>query len=845
MNIKHLGFSDLPALLRRPHTWLVLLMLFHLFANIWWLWMDNHAIRTDEETHMIMARDYYNALFPQVGDRSLRARIAALTQIRVSPGNPVHPPVLHIAGAVLVRIIGYSVDRLAFVNTLMFLFAILGVYLLARLLLAPGEAVFAAAVFSFTPLIYTSSRYFMTDFASMALVVWIMYAMLRSDYFHNTRWAAVFALFNGLAILTRTTAVLYYILPAVLIYALGAWALFERGAGWRLNQYKCMRLGLNTIAILLISAVIAAPWYIAYGEQFYHHWMKPHQDGAGAPLAIFQFERPEIERPSVPSDSPSQQRPAPARQATARQAPETIGQEEPEEQAAATAPPGVEQAPGRWRLLLRRRIPWIRYPVFVINNGVFLPMFIMGFLGLLVCMMHPRFRKRLAAWLLICWLLGSYYMLTIVLSFATPRYAMQALPALALLSTFPILMLAKSRVRRVLQFVFLGLLLFQYGNLTVRAYGPISNFKIPVYLDRHFQHVYDDHGLYVYKSIIHASSAYGRMQAPMKENYKDRLFFAMLKAEQERPFYGIEANYARCNIRGMILDEQHFWLDGAHGNPFRRRDIPPELEPYRNFRHYGWSREIETLLPTFHFVDYVAYTTEGISSETEQEWLRLFEAHGFELIERFHEERFGMVPARYFGLVARKPTKAIPVVHSEQDIQALPLMELYRLRYSAAFRRLTPALQGAVQTHLQQLFRRAGRPAAVSESVYFISASVEHKQDDWYALDMVFYTDKVIPRHYHLIFQGIMSAEHMARHFNRPDGKQGVFTFSREPMPITLFWPAQNYVVATVPLHMQRIPYRLRFGFISEHSGVWGNTMDMGEVDFGTVPHSTNNDPAP
>ncbi len=157
-----------------PRLWLLLLMCFHLCVNIWWLQEDNHAIRTDEETHMLMARDYYKALFPQTGDRSLGARLAAVSRIRTDVGNPVHPPLLHIAGAVLARIIGYSVNRMAFVNTLAFLTAIAGVYLITRRFLEEKEAFFATLVFSLTPLIYVSSRYFMTDFLSMALVVWVM-----------------------------------------------------------------------------------------------------------------------------------------------------------------------------------------------------------------------------------------------------------------------------------------------------------------------------------------------------------------------------------------------------------------------------------------------------------------------------------------------------------------------------------------------------------------------------------------------------------------------------------------------------------------------------------------------
>ena len=201
---------------------------------------------------------------------------------------------------------------------------------------------------------------------------------------------------------------------------------------------------------------------------------------------------------------------------------------------------------------------------------------------------------------------------------------------------------------------------FQYGNLTVHAYGDTAELKIAVYPDRKFQDIYDDHGLYVYKPVLHGSFSYGCMQAPMKENFKDRLFFAMLRTEQERPYHGIEANYMRLNMRGMTLDEEHFWLDSPVSRPFLRKDIPPELAPYRNLRSCGWGRDLESILPALGLVDYIVYTTEAITPAQERAWLDALVARGYEQVERFHEERYGMIPARDFGLLARKVTESLP-----------------------------------------------------------------------------------------------------------------------------------------------------------------------------------------
>ncbi len=807
-----------------PRGWLLLLLCFHLCANIWWLRADNHAISTDEETHMIMARDYYKALFPHVGDQGLGARLAALGRIKADVGNPVHPPLLHIAGALLARVLGYGVDRMAFANTLAFLAAIIGVYLLTRLFLEEKEAFFAALVFSLTPMVYASSRYFMTDFLSMALVVWVMYALLKSNWFADTKWAALFGLMNGLALMTRTMAVLYYFLPSLLVFGAAVIFLFKRKEGaWRFNQMGLAKLALNSLIVIIITLALCSPWYVAHGEQFYRHWMKPQKGGAGSPIAILAYDKTEREEEPALSKKDKKEKGI-VEDATAH------GESDEEPESGAETPAG--RAGEGWRLRLNRQVGWIRYPVFVINNAVFLPMFLMCLLGMGVVLASSRFRGRFAAWALLSWLLGSYVLLTLVLNFGTPRYTMQALPALAVLSALPVLALPEGTLHRGAQVLYLLVLVFQYGNLTVHAYGHFADARLPVILDKKYQAVYNDPGLFLYKPILHASSAYGQMQAPMKENFKDRLFFSMLKAEQERPFYGIEAPYARLNIRGMILDEEHFWLDGNGGNPFRRNDIPPELAPYRNFRHYGWGKDMESILPVIGLVDYVAYTTEDIAAEKDREWQRILEEKGFEIIDRFHEPRFGMVKAKDFVLAARKPERPLPPADTEEHIWKLSLEQLYQVRYSGLFPRLAPDLQQSLTSRMNALFEDVGTPIPLNESVEFRGASTSRNRDKGYLLSFILYIRKPVTINYRMLFRGIVEPQFMASHFNASNNQAGLFRWNFDPTPAPRQWPENEFVILRFPMDVPPIPYHLSFAFYTADEGVWGDAVDLGIIDF-------------
>lgn len=828
---------------------LCLLLLFHLFVNIWWLWSDNHAISTDEETHMLMARDYYKALFPPVGDKGLKARLSALLRIRADIGNPVHPPLLHILGAMAARLLGYSVDHMAFVNTLVFLASIVGVFLIATGFLTKKMALFAAFVFSFTPMIYCGSRYFMTDFLSMALVIWIIYALWRSDGFQNIAWSVAFGILSGFALLARTTVVLYFFFPSLLIAAAGLSKLVQRSSnGWHFSQIRLARLISNAVLVALSIFVIASPWYIVHGGDFYRHWMKPDKGGAGAPLAIVRYENPQPVTTRVPQASPipspgnvekqNERKENNTSTTTAeRTQPAQRTQTNSSEEAAVTpkeTTPEQKSSPYRWRFLPRRQIEWIRYPVFVINNAVFLPMFLMSMAGIILAIVLSRFRQTYMAWILFVWLFGSYVLLTYVLTFGTPRYAMQALPALVIFSVLPIALLPEGRWQTGGMLAYTLILIFQFGNLTVHPYGPIAEAKLPILLDKRYQEIYDDPGLYFYKPILHASSAYGRMQAPVQDNFKDRIFFAMLKAERERPFYGIEAPYARLNMRGMILDEEHFWLDVHGPNPFRRKDIPPELAPYRNFRHYGWGKNIEEIRPTLSVVDYVVYTTEGISPKEEQAWQQELQSRNFELIERFYEPRYGQVPACHYAVMVRNPQKPLPKANSVKEFQKLTTDELYQLRYSAHYATLTPDLQQALVNLIRARFEKSGKRVSLNDAIDFYGASVHHDYDNWYTLYLIMRAKKFIPINYKLVIRGTVSEDSVVAG-NLPRGKVGVYTWSFNPTPCLPLWPQDEFVLLRFPLEVAPIPYGISFGFFLPKEGKWGEAVNIGKIDFGKL----------
>ncbi|NLN92992.1 MAG: hypothetical protein GX130_06785 [Candidatus Hydrogenedens sp.] len=819
--------SSTPFSFRLEHLALILLLLFHLFMNLWWLRLDNHGIQSDEELHMLSSRAYHEALFPVSEKHSFAERLNRAWYMETPAQSPVHPPLLPLTGALAVALFGHSLDAMAFCNTLFFLVMLVGIYRLARAFLSPREALYAVAVVSFTPMIYTASRYFMTDYLSMTLCVWALAVLVYGRNFLRTRSALLFGLINGLALLARITSPVYYFFPALFFFIQG----IKDSRGERKALF---RLLMNGCLAVLLTLAVAAPWYISHGNRFYSYWTDSDLiRKTGIPLAWQRESREEISDATAEAPAPeksvvsekSDTLPKVTSPASAPDVAATPSQSAPSEEAKEVVPDPSD----KW--VFRPGIPWARYPVMIINNGLFLPMFIMSVVGLCCAVLFPRFRNHAVPRALFLWVFGSWLLLTLLFSFATPRYALQLLPALALFSALPLFMLRRRKITIFLQILYLSVLLFQYGNLTVVAYGGAASRFVPLSPDPDMMVFYDDEGLYWYKDELHGSYAYSGMGAPVAQSYKDRIFLAMLKEEQERPYSGIEANYVRVNMRGMGLEELHYRPEQpGRPNPWRRKDIPEELQPWRAFRHFGWSHEPEEIRPMLLFAEYIVYTTELLAPGEEERWLRLFMEEGFELVERFHDKRHGMVGDKYFGLLARHVDEPLPSITEETDFNALEPMDLYRLRHSKAWEGLKASLQQSLLRGLNGFFQGMGRPRSVHEKLSYAGCGVSREEEELYLLHLIFRTQGVITQDLRVVVQGQVDARTMATVFGNDTGKGGLFRWPAQPSPVSSLWPENEHVIVRVPLRAKAASYQMTLSFLDRNREPWGQPLQLGVI---------------
>ncbi len=795
------------------------LLAFHVIVNLWWLAQDNHPIRTDEESHMLAARQYYDVLFLTHHDSMFQKLIAVSN---IPPSQPAHPPLLHILGALAMALLGYGPDVMTGVNTIAFLFTLFGCLLLFRRFLDPWESLYAVFVVSFTPIVCCSSRYFMTDVLSLTFVVWALYALLRSDYLLRTGWSFAFALLNGFAILARTTSPVYYLVPCLFAAALGLLSSLPLPNNRNTFQRPLRAYLLNSVIVLAVSIGVCAPWYFKHLDEFYDYWVYKHRGGPGGPIALFQPDTRGMDRASALDPLPAAPKPAPSSVAPGKG-----------DAAAKTPLSGKKLSLGDQ--VAAPRIPWDRYPLYIRQNAVFYPMYLLGVAGIIAMLFLKRFRNS-ASFMIFLWVIGSWVLMTVLMKYATPRYALQAMPGFALFAALAVMAPPWRRVRQAGMIAFAALLIFQFGNLSIHAYGPIAQcgfYTRPLPSDPKLWRPYD---ITLYKDQLALGFSYTRLGAPVTENFKDRIFGAMVRTEASRQsLRGEYANYLRLGMRGMEFDEKHYWPDEAgKANPYRLSRLPANALPKRKLHDIGLGRVPEDLLPNLNDAEYIVYDVDSAAPQTEEQYVEFFKARGFESIERFQEARVGEVDPQTYGVLARVHAAAPIEIASNGDIDKLNLFQLYQFKRTHGLDQ-NPALKAYADKRFETLaLGDDPKPYKLNDYLTYIRATASPEPDGWVNFLFIFHVDKAIDTDLRMYFHGRV-AEADRKQLPPQYQKDGLMLWNFNPDPPTRDWPANDYVVIMRRIQPAKIKYTLKVGLYSDTVGYFGSGVPLGEMDFAAI----------
>ncbi len=242
---------------------LTLLIMAHIGASMYWVAVDNHPITADEARHLISARNHYDILVNS--EKSLIKRIVEVLNIA-----DIYPPLAHTFGAVAMIIGNRTTDSATMAMLFAQALAIMGIWLIARSLWAPRQALIGTIIVSLLPLFSSSSRYFSTDYLEAALVIWALAALIRTNGFRNTGWSYLFALFSGFGMLARQTALLHCFGPAAFT-AIGGFC----GAiiAYRKDRSLEFRTVItNTALVVSLCVLLPAIWYLPQYTTMEQFW---------------------------------------------------------------------------------------------------------------------------------------------------------------------------------------------------------------------------------------------------------------------------------------------------------------------------------------------------------------------------------------------------------------------------------------------------------------------------------------------------------------------------------------------------------------------------------------------
>jgi MFS family permease len=790
---------------------LIMLLAAHVAINVWWLGADNHTIRTDEEGHMLLARTYHETMF--LNDYAGPAqRLIAISQIR--PGNPAHPPLFHALGAVMIAIFGYSTDTIALTSSVLFVVLLLGCHKLARCFLDPWQSLFVVFVVSFTPMVFASSRFFMTDFASATTVVWAIVALVRSEGFTRSGWTFFFALLNGLGILARTITCAYLLFPAALAALLGLARLYANRKHTEDRKPTLGGWAVNLIMVVTVSVGVFAPWYYTNLEPFYTYWAYKEIGNSRGPLTSLVPTAPLA--PNAPSsraaESQVETRSAPA--ATPSVARNSVH-------------PAIEHI---WKKAKQPAVAWIRYPVYMVNNGLFVLLSGLALLGMATVFLRKQFRVP-ALFYLYAWIFGSWFFFTVLLRSGTPRYGVPVAPALAIFAALFVLALPGRWLRQGLAVIVMAVLLFQFGNMTVRSYGELAEFKVKApFMEQESRHFIDD-GLVLFKDHLTLGFSYSRLGSPRSDNYKERFIETMLSHEKTLPVReGKYANYQKLGLRGMPLYEQHYW---PGDNPYRLDSLSAESLPERHVRLIHMGLEPEHLLARLSDTDYILYQVDAAHPERVKAFEAFFEERGFAPVSSFEVPSYGWVPKTINGVLARQISGELVTV-TDATIAEMNLYDLHELRESSDFSKLPAALQALTRATFLSRLDAIATPYPLSDSVTFMAAEVNKIDSTIFRFHLIFRVDAPLDRDWRMLFHGFVSDADLAR-IPAEKRAQGYVDWNFDPQPPTSTWRAGDYIILTHHIDAVPLVYQIKFGLFRE-STLHGQTAVLKAMDLGAIP---------
>ncbi len=234
--------KNLSYLLKHLTFWeylLVVVILIHVIANIWWISTNNAPLPWDPANHTHISMN-------------IAQKISQFDLLGIITVSNYYPIVVHTIAGLVLAFIGSHLKVIQTIDTLFFAATLIALYLYAKALYNnKWIGFFAAALFSFFPIAYNQSRWLMLDIPSVALLLVSSYFLEKSHHLTHKKNTLLFFTTAGLLMMTKVTGILYILAP-LLFHGI---KLFYSKKHTK-STFHHIGLGLG------IFALIVLPWYL-------------------------------------------------------------------------------------------------------------------------------------------------------------------------------------------------------------------------------------------------------------------------------------------------------------------------------------------------------------------------------------------------------------------------------------------------------------------------------------------------------------------------------------------------------------------------------------------------------
>lgn len=213
---------------------MLLLMVINGMSLFSWVKKDTNPLAWDQSTHTNIAFDYRDRFQQGPVDHFFR------------PVEWNYPPLYHLMLAPTVSYFSDVTDASSVINYFYLCLLILMVFLIGKKMMDAWVGFTAAAMVTCYPIVVELSRNTLID---LSLIAWVsvgFYCLHSSENFSKLRGSVLFGVSLGLAMLTKWTALAYFLFP--LIPSL-----------WKALRLKNIR---NIFISFGISFLLMAPWYV-------------------------------------------------------------------------------------------------------------------------------------------------------------------------------------------------------------------------------------------------------------------------------------------------------------------------------------------------------------------------------------------------------------------------------------------------------------------------------------------------------------------------------------------------------------------------------------------------------